>query len=82
MLHACKGNAPVNVKEECVFVQVVKCGTSVYMRVCHHQPNLLSVYVMEAILEVLTRGAPQDVCVFVHARSRVGMDVSLVSLLQ
>ena len=42
---------------------------------CHHQPNLLSVYVMDAILEMLTKGAPQDVCVFVHARSRVGVGV-------
>ena len=41
------------------------------MCVCHHKPNLVSVYVMEAILKVLTVGLPGDVCVFVYARSRV-----------
>ena len=40
---------------------------------CHHQQNLVSVYAMDANLEMLAGGAPRDVCVFVHARSRVGM---------
>ena len=51
--------------------------SSVGKGVCHHQPNLVSVHVMEEILEVLTKGAPQDVCVFVHARSEVSMGVCM-----
>ena len=39
--------------------------------------SYLSVYVMEALMEVLTRGTLRDVCVFVHARSRVGMGVCM-----
>ena len=39
--------------------------------------SYLSVYVLEAILEVITRGAPRNVRVVVHARSRVGMDVCI-----
>ena len=53
------------------------------MGVCvsYQQPNLLSVYKMKAILEVLIK-APRDVCVFVHARSRVGMDMCMRVCLQ
>ena len=40
----------------------------VCMCACYYQPNLLSVCVMEAILEVLTRVSLRDVCLFVHAR--------------
>ena len=47
------------------------------MCVCHHQPNLVSVYVMEAILDVLTVGASRDTSVFMYARSRLGMSVCL-----
>ena len=52
-----------------MFVQAK--SVSMGMSVCLHQPNLLSVHVMEAILEVQTRGAPRAVCVFVHVRPRV-----------
>ena len=59
-------------------MQAMKRGYGcVCMCVCHHQPNLVSVYVMEAILEVLTVGGPRDVCVYVHARSRAGVGVCL-----
>ena len=80
MLHACKGNAPVSVKDTYVFVQAIQRGYGygrVYMCVCHHQPNIVSVYVMEVILKVLTVGAPRDACVFLHVRSRVGVGVCI-----
>ena len=51
--------------------------SSVGLGVCHHQPNLLSVHVMVAILEVLIKVGPRDVRVFVHARSRMGMSVCM-----
>ena len=58
-------------------VKLSSVGMGACLCVCHHQPNLLSVYVMEAILEVLTKVAPRDVCMFVHGRSRVCMGVCM-----
>ena len=38
---------------------------------------LLILYVIEVLLEVLKRGAPRDVGVFVHARLSVGIGVCM-----
>ena len=55
-----QGNAPVNVKEKCVFVQAIKRGHGyecVYVCVIIKQisstQQLVCVYVMEALLKVL-----------------------------
>ena len=40
--------------------------------------SYLCVYVMKALLEVPKGSANRDVCVFVHARSMVGMGVCVV----
>ena len=39
------------------------------------------VYVMEALLEVLTRGVPRNVCEFFQARSSMGISACLSSSL-
>ena len=67
-LHACKGNAAVRVKEEsttrCTSIQLWELSSSTKPPV----DSCLCVNVMEALLEVLKKGAPRDACVLVHAR--------------
>ena len=43
--------------------------------------SYLYVNVMKELVEVFTRDAPRAVCVFVHARSSVGMDVYVFVIL-
>ena len=70
-----KENAPESMKMECGLVQAIKYGCGY---VCQSSSNkspvdsYLYLYVMEALLEVLRRGTPRNVCVFGHARSSVG----------
>ena len=88
-LYAC--NASVSVKEErtmrcncvcainqervgCVYVDLSSWTKSPVV-------SYLYAYVMEALLKVLKKGAPQNVCVYVHARSSVGMGVCVSSSL-
>ena len=80
MLRACKEIAPVSVKAKCLLMQAIK-NEYVCVYTCLSSSaksavdNYLYVYVIEAILEVVTRSAPRDVCVFVHAKSKVGIGV-------
>ena len=76
MLRACMGNAPVSVKGEYSFGQAIKREYECEY-VGHHQLNLLFVYVMEAILELLTKNAPRDVCVSVCVSVCVCLCVSV-----
>ena len=67
-LHACKGNSPVSVKEECVLVQAIKCGYGcVYVSVTFNQISSRRLLVCICVIEVLKRGALRDVamCVYV-----------------
>ena len=78
-LYACKGNAPVNVKEE--FCLCTQSSVSLGVCVCHPKPNLrwiaTCLYVLEGLLEMLKWPGPRDVRVFVQARLMVGTSVCM-----
>ena len=90
-LHWCNGNPPISVKEHttrCICAcasnqaRVWACvSVSLSSSIKSPVDKKLRVHVIKALLKVLKRGAPQDVCVFVHARSIVGMGVCLPSSL-
>ena len=62
----------------CVCAREIKRGYG-YVRVSSSTKSQvdssLCVYIMDALQEVLKRGAPRDVCVLVHARLSMGIDV-------
>ena len=73
MPHACKGNAPVNVKEKYVFVQAIKRGLEYgCVHVCVSSLNkspihsYLCVYMCVCVIGSAIKEAPRDVCVIVH----------------
>ena len=59
----------------------IDMGVSVNINQITSRQLLVCVYVMEALLQVLKRGKPQDACMFVHTRSSVGMGVCMCECL-